>query len=255
MKKEEYAWMASLEGHFWWYRGMRSIIQSFFMPFYNGKPGVLLDAGCGTGYTLTWMANWLTVTLPIGMDISPEAFRWRVRPFFCPVLANITHFPFRPGSIDILGSFDVLYTLPTLHEVATALQNMHDALAPGGLLLLRVPAFPFLYGAHDKAVGGCRRFRRQPLCRQVETSGLEVLRAGYINTFLFPLAALKRLFHRYLRDTDSSEVRPVPDWLDSFLYAFLALEALLLRWRWLRFPFGLSLLLIARKPTPIPASK
>ncbi len=248
MKAEEYAWMAALEKDFWWYRGMRAITRSFTRRPLAAGPKRLLDAGCGTGFNLADLQQWVPVSLAVGLDLSAEAFRWKGRQLSLPVQADVIRLPFRRRSFDLISSFDVLYTLPSADEVESALREFHAALSPGGWLLLRVPAFPFLYGSHDRAVGGQQRFRRKPLCRQVSAAGLQVRRVTYVNSLLFPAAILKRLFYRHMRATESSEVRPVPRWLDRLLHAFLVWEAFLLRWDAMRFPFGLSLLLLARKP-------
>ena len=54
--------------------------------------------------------------------------------------------PFAPGSFDIVAALDVL---EHVDDDRAALQSLCAQLQPGGLLLLTVPAFPFLWGRHD----------------------------------------------------------------------------------------------------------
>ncbi|MGA9625450.1 MAG: class I SAM-dependent methyltransferase, partial [Bryobacteraceae bacterium] len=51
MNPAEFANIAKSEKHFWWYRGMRTILFRLVDPYLAGRSiGRVLEAGCGTGY-------------------------------------------------------------------------------------------------------------------------------------------------------------------------------------------------------------
>jgi SAM-dependent methyltransferase len=51
MNPAEFANIAKSEKHFWWYRGMRTILFRMLDPYLAGRSiGRVLEAGCGTGY-------------------------------------------------------------------------------------------------------------------------------------------------------------------------------------------------------------
>src|SRR5262249_40784661 len=118
-------------------------------------------------------------------------------------------------------------------------------LCPGGLLLLRVPAYQWLRGAHDTAVHTRHRYTRSELEAAVRLAGFEVTVATYGNSFLFPLAALKRIGERWLGESPAELAVPAPR-VNALFSGVLGLEArLAARWS---LPAGLSVLVLARKP-------
>ena len=90
------------------------------------------------------------------------------------------------------GSVEYVYSLNVLEHIAddaAALRLLARKLAPGGRLLLYVPAFRLLYSAMDRKVGHHRRYRRTPLVAMIERAGLRVSRSRYADSLGF-LAAL-----------------------------------------------------------------
>ena len=85
--------------------------------------------------------------------------------------------------------------------IVSLLQDPPALLNPGGLLFVRVPALRLLWGAHDEAVLSRHRYTRGELRALLQGSGLELLRASYCNSLLFPLL----LAHRAL---DAHEAGP-----------------------------------------------
>jgi len=62
---------------------------------------------------------------------------------------------------------------------------MAAVIAPGGSIILLLPAFPALYGPIDRNLGHCRRYRRRDLARLASAAGLRVRRARFMNTIGF----------------------------------------------------------------------
>jgi hypothetical protein len=58
---------------------------------------------------------------------------------------------------------------------------MHGLLAPGGRLVLLVPAFQFLYGTVDRALGHYRRYTRNNLLPLMRQAGFVIEQSFYMN--------------------------------------------------------------------------
>jgi SAM-dependent methyltransferase len=251
MTPEEYKYLYELEEHHWWFEGMRRITAALLDGRPPARPLRILDAGCGTGLMLSWLRRYGVGSRVYGVDISSDALRYcSLRGEKLLVQASVAELPLPAGTFDLVVSFDVLDSFP-LSEAARPFAELARVLKPGGLLLVRVPAFQFLYSEHDAAVFTVHRYRLAELARCVTGQGLKAEVLTYANTILFPAAALWRWSRRSRREGAQSDVRPLPRtvrWLNPLLARLLFLEA-----GWLRhvrrcLPVGLSAIALARKP-------
>jgi SAM-dependent methyltransferase len=240
---EEYRRMFDAEERQWWYAGMRSIAFALF----DDAPGgsltsgrLLLDAGSGTGNNLLHLAR---RGRAIGIELSPEALRFSGTRGVTAVRGDVLRLPFAGGSFDGVTSFDVIYHRWVADDRA-AVAEMARVLKPGGLMLVRVPAFRALWGAHDEAVHSRHRYTRRELVALLEVCGVEVLRTTYCNFFLFPLLIARRTLDRVL-GRHGSDVQFLPAPLERAFRAILEIEARLVRW--LPLPFGTSVVALGRK--------
>ena len=114
-------------------------------------------------------------------------------------------------------------------------------------MLLSVPAYQWAWTDHDVQAGHHRRYTRPALVRLVEGGGLQVLRATYAFSGVFPLFAAERLRRRVrptpARDSRLPQVSPA---MDRALTGVCRTEARLLRRTDL--PFGSSVFVAALKP-------
>lgn len=233
------------EDRHWWYLGMRRIsealIKRYFRPPGNRRPEVL-DAGCGSGGTTSWLSQWGRVS---GIDLSTTALELaQQRGLDRLVCASIEALPFPESSFDLLTSFDVLYHLQ-VGDDAAALREFQRVLRPGGLALVRAPAHDWLRGAHDRAVHTRHRYHRAELAARLVEADLRVERISYANCLLFPLAPAKRLLER--RDAAGcTDLWQPPGPLNTVLGTLLELEASPIARSGL--PWGLSVVAVARKP-------
>ena len=199
-----------------------------------------LDAGCGTGGGLDWLAAFGSAH---GVDLHPAAIRLagalhRGR----LAQADVRALPFPANSFDLLRSFDVLYQLQPTSDV-TALREFSRVLKPGGWLLLRLPAYDWLRSAHDRCVQTKYRYSKPELVGKLRGVGLQPVRLSHANGLLIVPALLWRLCQR--NQPAASDVRTLPGALNKALKFCLGVESI-----WLRhynLPFGLSLLALAQK--------
>jgi ubiquinone/menaquinone biosynthesis C-methylase UbiE len=251
MTPEEYRYLYELEEHHWWFQGMRRITAALLEGQLPAGPLRILDAGCGTGLMLSWLRARRPGSSSYGVDISSDALRYcSLRGERLLVQGSVAELPLPADFFDLVVSFDVLDRF-ALSEAAGPFGEMARVLKPGGLMLVRVPAFQFLYSEHDAAVFTAHRYRLDELDRCLSGQGLQTELLTYANTLLFPAAALWRWMHRKRREGAQSDVRPLPKavrWLNPLLASLLYLEASWLRHvRW-PLPVGLSAIALARKP-------
>jgi SAM-dependent methyltransferase len=245
MRDDEYRAMYDLEERLWWYAGMRAITASIF----DGKigrdrPPRILDVGCGTGYSLLWLKEHFKSERAFGVDISLHAAAlWRVRSLDTVAVASADLLPFTSEEFDLVTCFDVIYQLER-DRARRAILEMSRVLRPGGWLFIREPAYEWMRGAHDKAVGTRHRYTKKELCRLLASENFRVERATYLNALLFGVAAPHRWLSR-LRGGSSSDVKPVAPLINRALLGALNLEARLVRS--VSFPFGLSVAALAQK--------
>jgi SAM-dependent methyltransferase len=148
-----------------------------------------------------------------------------------------------PASADCVLACDVL---EHVEDDRALLGTLCHVIRPGGLFIGTVPAYEFLWSGEDYVSSHFRRYTKSTLNGRLESAGHEVVWSSYFNTLLFPLAAsvilAKRLFRP--RDMYRSNVAPLPGWQNTLFRSVFAKERGLLRW--LRLPFGLSIIFVAR---------
>jgi hypothetical protein len=149
--------------------------------------------------------------------------------------------PFIENTFAAIVSADVLCH----HSVddAQALLNLNRCLARGGTLVLNLPAYQWLYSAHDRALYQSRRYTRTDVYELLQAAGFAKITITYWNTFLFPLMVLRRMF-KWAKD--GSDVIQFPKPLNLTFRALVRLESMLLR-RGFTLPFGGSVLAVAVK--------
>lgn len=237
--------MAAHARSHWWYEGRRRLVAEVLagrLP----RGATVLDVGCGTGDNLATLEA-LTGGGPVnGFELSAYAIRHApVGPVGARVsVARAEALPCRSGSADLVACMDVL---EHLDDDAVALEELRRVLRPGGLLLLTVPAYQWLWGSHDVAAAHRRRYSRPSVLRVTEAAGFTTERCTYFNSFLVPpAAALRRTPLRRLSAGADDEVGASAPVVAKAMSAFSRAERSVIR-RGSRIPFGLSVLVLARR--------
>jgi ubiquinone/menaquinone biosynthesis C-methylase UbiE len=209
--------------------------------------GSVLDAGCGTGGFTQWLRDRYRPRRLVALDVREEALvrcgeRGLDELLCCPV----EYLPFPDATFDLVLSLNVLYH----REVADdeeALREMCRVLAPGGYLLLNLPALSYLAGRHDEAVGGVRRYHASALRDMLRRAGLEPVRMTYFVFTLLPAIAAYRWWSRKdVAGGTASDLRLPPAPLNRALETLLVMESHVAGRYGL--PLGSSLTAIASKP-------
>ncbi len=239
MQREAYEQMAAAEERHWWFRGRRSVIERTFRHLALPPASRILDAGCGSGGNLALLSTLGEVygfeLDPVALSIAEARGVGLVAPGSLPGAI-----PFAGIRFQAIGLFDVLEHLP---EPVASLAALADRLAPGGRLVLTVPAYQWLWGPHDELHGHQRRYTVTTLERHVREAGLRVAYCSYMNTLLFPLAVAQRLAER-VRGTSGRALNPAALG-NGLLFRVWELERGWIPTR--RAPFGLSILAVLQR--------
>jgi SAM-dependent methyltransferase len=265
MQQHTYAIMRRVEASHWWFVGRRKIIGSFLERIVRDlkatradeaarrsdesdreqqtRPGEalkILDVGCGTGANLEMLAQFGAAE---GVDVSAEALSFcQARGLVNVKLGAAEQLPYDAGSFDLVTGLDVV---EHLDDDRAGLREMARVLRPGGRALLFVPAFMFLWGVQDDISNHRRRYTLPELKRTVHESGFEVERASYVNLSFFAPILLGRVIMRATRLRPESENNITIGFLNGVLGKLLGAESVPLRY--LNFPFGVSIICVARK--------
>ena len=246
--------MARVEAGHWWYLGLRDILNRTLRDAKSALPPHprVLDAGCGTGRNLAALRDWLEPSYLGGFDASLEALefaRQRV-PEADLYSSDICAPTLRESELDLAISLDVIY-IPGAERARPGLAKIVEALRPGGLLVLNLPAYEWLFSEHDVAVHTSERYTARRVRRLLEDLGLQEQLLTYRLCLLFPAVVASRLpslFRARPGDEDArSDFHRVPgEAMNRMLFAVLRAENALIA-RGVRFPFGSSVYAIARK--------
>jgi len=90
---------------------------------------------------------------------------------------------------DVVFLLDVLEHLP---DDVRVLQQIHDAMRPGGLLFVTTPALPVFHSYNDDLVHHLRRYSRSDFAELAAKSSLRLVRSRYFMFLLSPLVFARR---------------------------------------------------------------
>jgi len=241
MEPDEYRRMADAESSHWWYRSTRELVRQEFTSRLTHEP-VLLDAGCGTGATGAWLSS---IGRVIALDVEQAALDLygELHPGAELLRADVARTGLPDGHIDGILCVTVLYHR-AIEDPADVLREYFRVLKPGGTVCLVEPGVRRLRRAHDRHTHAARRFSRADLVSLVRRAGFDVRRSTGAYTFLVPPAFLKSLIER---DGSASDLDGGGRRVGRALEFIAALERRVIRR--ISLPFGLSVLVVASKPS------
>jgi SAM-dependent methyltransferase len=245
MLAHEYRVMFEIEEDYWWYRGLRVLVNQL-LDQYAARDGStrILDAGCGTGKNLQLF---LERGDAIGVDIAVEAIDFCLKrgvPVDRALAASLLELPFPEKYFDLTFSFDVICNI---QDDVAAFAELHRVLKPNGRMIVQLPAYRWLWSAHDVAVGHKHRYTASTLRERIMRAGFRIETLTYLNTLLFPMIALTR-FARRASISDghaNSDLTPLPGPMNETLARVFSAEMRTALRR--RLPYGISLLAVARR--------
>jgi SAM-dependent methyltransferase len=169
--------------------------------------GVVLDAGCSSGYLLEDLQRVRPDATLVGADLVAAGLRRAhdLVPGAQLVLADVCDLPLLDGVADAVVSANLLEHVP---DDRAALAELLRVLRPGGLAAIVVPAGPGTYDYYDRFLGHERRYGRGELAAKAGAVGFEVVRDTHLGWAIYPAFWLvKKRNRRVHRDASEEETR------------------------------------------------
>ena len=244
MNTAEYLKLAEVEDRMWYFRSLHGHVErelAHALP--AGREARVLDAGCGTGGLILRLRERHPAWTWSGIDFSPLACELaRQRTGGDIREASITALPFGDGGFEAVVSADVVCQV---ENPAAAAAEFFRVLRPGGLVVINVPAYRWMWSYHDDTCQTKHRYTRHEVRALLVTAGFRGVQATHWNALPFPLIYARRKFFRSTGDTSDVKLYPAPVEL-AFRAAMMAEHAWLRvggRWAW-----GTSVFAVGRKP-------
>ena len=231
---------ADLYRKHWWWRVRERILLSILdrLPP-QSRPRELLDFGCGDGLFFSELKKYgnvrgievdrtlITPNNPDRDQISPQP---------------LGHADYQNWKFDVILALDVI---EHLEDDVSAVSDLAGMLAPGGRLIITVPAFPLLWDAHDEVNHHYRRYTTGSL-RKILPQGFRFARLQYLFSSLFPLKLAVKSLNRFRKQAVAQTGLPNPQ-VGKFMQTGLWWEYCLTKR--LPIPFGTSVLAVLERST------
>ncbi len=200
-----------------------------------------LDIGCGSGH----LVNLMTESGINAYGIEPDANLIELSKTFYGEDIKIE----KKSAEDLskvkgkFHSITVIDVLEHLEDDSVILKKIKSKLYDNGTVIIVVPAYSFLLGKRDRALGHFRRYSKKQLVKLIEANGFKIKQIRYWNAFGFlPYLISEKIFKRALKaEIRTKRHKNILDLLISRLlfFWFKYLE------NNVNFGFGLSLICVA----------
>lgn len=172
----------------------------------------VLDVGCGDGYTIRELAQRLDFGDVVAQDIHLDDEL--IRELSQPGLKFVRDLEGSSYRADLLLLLDVLEHVEQPRQLVREL--VRERLAPGGRVLITVPAFQRMMSRHDRSLKHFRRYSRALLLDHVRAAGLEPIDSGYLFASLLLPRSLSAVWDRLQRRPDIIDDDPgIGSWRGS----------------------------------------
>jgi ubiquinone/menaquinone biosynthesis C-methylase UbiE len=234
-----------LEKKHWWFVSRRDIIARLLKRLNIKKDQKILDVGCSGGSLLEFLMS-QGFTNIFGIDISDKAIAvCKTRGLNDVLVSQGEATNFNDNQFDVIIASDIL---EHIKEDRRALQEWQRILKPGGMLIIFVPAFNFLWSQHDEINFHFRRYTRKSLLKKIAELHFTIKKSSYWNFSLFFGVIIPRLFQRLFKKNDkkfNDQLRETPSIINSTVIKLVKIENKLLEF--INFPLGTSVFIVCEK--------
>lgn len=242
MNAAEYANMEQMESAHWYYAGKRDFVRAWLLKVAAlEEKHVLLDCGAGTGRFAKEMEAYCRVLV---LDDHEEALVYLRQRFKADQILSLAgdKVPLPDKSLECVTALDVLEHTP---DDSAVVEGFHRLLKPEGIALVTVPASMALWSDWDTALHHFRRYSRPQLVALFPSEKWEIIHVNYTNVVVYPAVWLVRKWRKWFpKSGDMRTEDKIPPRLINVILRWLFVRPALAR---MPYPFGVSLLLVARK--------
>lgn len=243
MEPRAYQEMGQIQDRHWWFVARRRILEAVIRSLDIPEPRSILEVGCGMGGNLPMLKGLGQVT---GIEADDPARDWIGR--HLGITVHSGHLPdgLRLPADERFGLICLLDVLEHVEDDVGSLRTLSGLLEAKGKVLVTVPAYQWLWSAHDDSLHHVRRYTATRLRKTAERAGLRVARISYFNTLLFPLAALARAASKATGRQGLAGNDLPAAWINDLFCRVFASEARVLKHASL--PFGVSIMIVLERP-------
>lgn len=178
-----------VEKRHWWWEGRRRLLKILLS---KKEPEKILDIGCGTGETLSFLRKVFPEAELYGIDLSPVAVKYaKSRGHQKIFRASALKLPFKKNFFDTILILDVLEHIKNHQKV---IFEANRVLKNEGQIIITSPALSFIWSNHDKRQGHQRRYTQKEIRELARNANLKVSFINYFNFFFsFPIIVIRLL--------------------------------------------------------------
>jgi SAM-dependent methyltransferase len=240
MDREIFDNMAQVQLKHWWFLGRKKILNNIILGLKLEKNAKILEIGAGTGANLDMLDKFGNLEAT-ELDLKSREFcisnGWTV--FECDLPDGVKNLD---NNYDLICLIDVLEHIELDEKLISELSNK---ISFGGFLLISCPSYQWLYTDYDKKLGHFRRYNKISILRLFKDTSLNIKRVGFFNFLLFPLIILGNFLERLGIYGREDAIKIPNSILNNFFLYFFIIESKIVRF--FLFPFGASILIVAKK--------
>ncbi len=224
--------------HFW-FKAKNKLVAHLLSQTITNNKSHILDIGAGTGDDLDVLNKFGFIHVidinQKALDLIPTSLAIEKK------CCSASELSYEDNSFDAIVAFDVLEHIPNDQK---AVNEIMRVLKPGGFFIFTVPAYQWLFSAHDSYLHHVRRYNKNDIQELLQK--FTKITLGSWLFFLFPLAAISRLLSK---NKPHNEHEKTPNkFINSLMYGILQGELWLIK-KGLKFPWGLTIYGIYQKPS------
>jgi SAM-dependent methyltransferase len=250
MDKKYIEAFGQLETTHWWFLIRKKIILLVLHKYIFPQKKILkiLNVGAAAGASSKWLETLGDVT---SVEYDDLFFSYLQSRNFPVTKASITNLPFADESFDLVCALDVI---EHVENDSKAVSELFRVCKTGSKICITVPAFQSLWGSHDIANSHYRRYKKKQLKNLVKNAKSSILYISYFNTILFPFIYLFRKINSLSKKDNKKigsdfESFTTNKAINAILKMLFGIELFLLKF--MKFPFGVSLIMLLEKQSGI----
>lgn len=239
MRNDLYGDMYETESHHFWHIAKREYVEMMIKKYTEKKVKNILDIGCGTGKNMEELSKIGTV---FGVDSSSEALGFCKKRGIVRLKKGFAEkIPYESERFDVVTILDVLEHV----NDKGAVTEMERVLKKKGIVIITVPAFPWLWSRWDEILGHKKRYTKETLLTLFNEKKWEVKKISYIHSFLVVPTLIIRAIKTKQKKEYASDFQLMNPFINGILHSISLLEQMVVK----RYdmPFGTSLLCVIQK--------